>query len=146
MVKLLTTVLAVFCLWTAGAAELNWQTDLPKALAQAKTENKLVFMDFTGSDWCESCKILDANVLDEPAFAVYAQTNLVLVQLDFPDKKPQSDALKTANLALAKKFNVIGYPTLIVLNPDGKELWRNEGDPLKGPADLIAKINALRKS
>jgi thiol:disulfide interchange protein len=31
---------------------LNWGTDLPKALAQAKADKKMVLLDFTGSDWC----------------------------------------------------------------------------------------------
>ena len=38
-------------LLAARAAESSWLTDLPKAQAQAKAENKLVFLNFTGSDW-----------------------------------------------------------------------------------------------
>ena len=145
MKKLLLGLLAGFSLWAAGAADLNWQTDLPKALAQAKAEKKLVLMDFTGSDWCEPCQMLAKNIFAQPEFATYAQTNLVLVDVDFPNKKPQTDALKTANLALAGKFNVDGYPTLIALKPNGAEIWRNAGDPLAGPGDLIQKLDRANK-
>ena len=37
------------------AVTLPWLTDLPKAEAQAKQEHKMVFLDFTGSDWCPAC-------------------------------------------------------------------------------------------
>jgi len=140
MKKLLLTLLAALALWPAAAAEAVWQTDLPKALAQAKAEKKLVFLDFTGSDWCEPCQMLVTNIFSQPEFVTYAATNLVLVEVDFPLKRPQTDAVKTANLALAKQFNVDGYPTLIALKADGAEIWRNAGDPLAGPGDLIKKL------
>src|SRR5947209_4624292 len=71
------------------AADSDWLTDLPKALGKAKAEKKLVLMDFTGSDWCPPCKALHKNVLSSKEFEGYAQTNLVLVLVDFPRSKPQ---------------------------------------------------------
>ncbi len=102
------------------AAELNWGTDLPKALAQAKSDKKLVLIDFTGSDWCPWCIKFDKEVLDTDKFATYANSHLELVLADFPRNKPQSAALKTANAGLQKKYNIDGFPTLVVLNSDGK--------------------------
>ena len=66
------------------AAEYDWLTDLPKAQAQAKKENKMVLMDFTGSDWCRWCIKFDKEVLTSDEFTDYAKTNLVLVEVDFP--------------------------------------------------------------
>ena len=43
-------LLACCALLQAGAAELKWLTDLPKAQAKAKQDNKMVLLDFTGSD------------------------------------------------------------------------------------------------
>ena len=43
MKKLLLTLLTALALWPAAAAEAVWQTDLPKALAQAKAEKKPPF-------------------------------------------------------------------------------------------------------
>ena len=132
-------------LWQAGAADLNWQTDVPKAVAQAKAEKKLVLLDFTGSDWCHWCKKLDADTFSQPAFATYAQTNLVLVVVDFPNHKEQSAELKAANAALQKKYSVDGYPTLVALNGDGKEVWHVEGYLEGGPAALISQLDGAPK-
>src|SRR5438552_12616557 len=89
-----------------AAAEGEWLTDLPKAQAQAKAEKKLVLMDFTGSDWCPPCKALHKNVLTSPEFEAYAKTNLVLVVVDFPRSKSQSEELKKSNDELKDKFNI----------------------------------------
>lgn len=129
----------------AHAEDLNWQTDLPKALAQAKTENKLVLADFTGSDWCSWCKKLEKDTFSKPDFAAYAKTNLVLLRLDYPNNVPQSAELKAANIALAKRFKIEGYPTLIALKPDATVVWRVDGYLEGGPKALIAKIEAAKK-
>jgi thioredoxin-related protein len=145
MKKLILGMVALFTLCQVEAADLTWQTDLPKALAQAKAEKKLVLLDFTGSDWCVWCKKLDNDTFAKPQFATYAQTNLVLVEVDFPNNKPQSDDLKAANAALAKKYVVEGYPTLVALKPNGAAIWRTDGYLEGGPAALIAQIDGAQK-
>ena len=144
MKKLVLAIAGSLALWQAGAADLNWQTDVPKALAQAKTEKKLVLLDFTGSDWCIWCKKLDADTFEQPQFEAYAKTNLVLVQVDFPNHKVQPDTLKAANAALAKKYGVDGYPTLVALNADGTQVWSNSGYLDGGPPALIAQLNGVQ--
>jgi len=117
--KKLTLFAALLC----AAVQLqaaDWMTDVPKALAKAKTEKKKVLLHFTGSDWCPPCKALHANVLTTKEFEDYANKNFVLVELDFPRTKEQPAALKKANADLAKKYNLEGYPTSIVLDADGK--------------------------
>jgi thioredoxin-related protein len=126
-------------------SELPWATDLPKALEQAKTENKIVLLDFTGSDWCIWCMKFDNDVLSKPEFAAYAKTNLVMVMLDFPQAKKQSDALKKSNRELQKKFSVDGFPTYVVLNSDGKEIGRQVGYLAGGPEAFIAKLEKFKK-
>jgi len=140
--------------WFAGCSaegagdetgRLTWSTDLPKALEQAKAEKKSVLMDFTGSDWCPPCKALHKNVLVSKEFEDYAEKNLVLVMLDFPNSKPQSDELKKANAALAEKYAIEGYPTLILLNADGKQLKKDVGYSGEKPAEIIEGIEKARK-
>jgi protein disulfide-isomerase len=128
------------------ASGLPWGTDLPGALNQARSDNKMVLLDFTGSDWCPWCIKFDHDVLSTGEFANYAKTKLVLVQLDFPRTKPQSDDLKQANAALAKKFNVNGYPTYILLNPSGDELGRQVGYREGGPDAFIAELDGFGKN
>src|SRR5258705_9879855 len=114
------TIMALVC-WTAlqavAAEEGQWMTDFPKAQAKAKAENKLVLLDFTGSDWCPPCKALHKNVLTSKEFQDFAKEKLVLVELDFPRQKSQSAELKKANRELQAKFSVDGYPTIIVIDP-----------------------------
>lgn len=126
-------------------ADLNWLTDYNAAKAQAKADNKLVLLDFTGSDWCGWCKRLNAEVFSKPQFQEYAAKNLVLVELDFPRQKKQSDAVKKQNGELASQYQIEGFPTVIVLNAAGKkvgELGYMQG----GPEAFIAALEQLRKS
>jgi thioredoxin-related protein len=127
------------------AVELPWQTDLPKALVAAKAENKMVLLDFTGSDWCSWCIKFDKEALSTEKFAEYAKTHLELVQLDFPNTKPQSAELKAANAALQKKYNVEGFPTFVVLNADGNEIGRQVGYAPGGPDAFIKELDGFSK-
>ncbi len=128
------------------AAEAQWLTSVPDATAQAKKENKLILLDFTGSDWCGWCKKLDAETFTKSEFIEFAKENLVLVTVDFPAQKPQSSELKAANKALQEKYSVDGYPTLILLKPDGTVLFKQGGYLAGGPSALIAKIRDAKKA
>lgn len=145
--KKLFIAAAIACVWLqAQAADLNWGTDLPKALAQAKAEKKMVLMDFTGSDWCGWCIKFDKETLSTDKFADYAKSHLELMVVDFPNKKPQSSDLKAANKALGKKYGVDGYPTFVVLDANGKEIGRQVGYAPGGPEAFIAKLDKFNKS
>ena len=103
-----------------------------------------MLLDFTGSDWCGWCVLLEREVFSKPQFKEYASKNLVLIEVDFPKKKPLSDAIKKQNLQLAQRYQVQGFPTIIVLNGDGKivgELGYVKG----GPTAFIAELERLRK-
>jgi thioredoxin-related protein len=130
---------------TVMAADPAWLTDYAAAKAKAKADNKLMLLDFTGSDWCGWCKRLNVEVFSQPQFQEYAAKNLVLVELDFPRWKEQSDTVKKQNRQLAAEYQIEGFPTLIVLNREGKKvgiLGYMEG----GPAVFIAALEKIRKS
>jgi thioredoxin-related protein len=137
--------LAVLALSTAMAfAKTGWSEDFTKSVAQGKAENKLVLVDFTGSDWCVWCKKLDMEVFSTPEFQEYAKAHLVLMEADFPQGKPQEGKIKAQNEKLQAKFNIQGYPTVIVLNSEGKpvgQLGYMEG----GPKAFIAALEKLKK-
>lgn len=145
MKNLAIALAAGWTLFQVQAAELSWLTDLPSAQAKAKAENKMVLVDFTGSDWCPPCKALYKNVLASEEFVDYAKKNLVLVEADFPRSKPQSDELKKANKKLSARFEIEGYPTVIVLDGNGKQLSKEVGYGGAKPKEFIAKIDALKK-
>ena len=127
-----------------AAADTNWLTDLPQGLAQAKAQHKLVLLDFTGSDWCAPCQQLHKQVLATDKFKAYADKNLVLVLLDFPQKKSQPDDLKKANEALQKQFAVEGFPTIILLDADGKLLDKQLGYSGGDAGQFIARLDKSR--
>jgi len=145
LTKLLLATIASASLLTANAAELEWHTDLAKAQAQAKAEKKMVMLDFTGSDWCGWCIKLNKEVFSTDEFAEYAKKNLVLVEVDFPRKKQLSAEQKKANQALQNKYQIQGYPTLIVLDGDGKKVGEL-GYVAGGPKAWIAKFEKETKS
>ncbi len=145
MKKLIVGMAAALAVMVAVAGDSSaWLTDLPKAQEQAKAEKKLVLMDFTGSDWCPPCKALYKNVLSQPEFLEYAKKHLVLVEVDFPNKKPQSEELKKANAALQEKFKIEAYPTIVVLNSEGKEIHRKSGYGGATVKEFIASLEKLK--
>jgi thiol-disulfide isomerase/thioredoxin len=130
----------------AFADEPSWLTSLPEAADQARNENKLLLLDFTGSDWCGWCKKLDGEIFSSREFIDYAGKNLELVQVDFPMHKSQADDLKKANRALKKKYAVSGYPTVLVIKPDGKVLWEQRGYAPGGPRAMINAVDQCRRA
>ncbi len=117
----------------------TWGTDFDAAVARAKAEDRKVFMFFTGSDWCGSCQRLQKEILTQPEFSQYASEKLVLLEVDFPQRTPLSEAQKASNQALAQRYRIDGYPTIIVLGSDGNTVGRlgyQEG----GPAPFIEAL------
>ena len=121
----------------ANAGE--WLTDYAKAIAQAKSENKQLLMDFTGSDWCGWCMKLDREVFEQKDFKDFADKNLVLLKLDFPRTKAQSPEEKAQNEKLSDQFKIQGFPTIVVLNPDGNKAG-DLGYTPGGPQAFLAEL------
>jgi thioredoxin-related protein len=147
MKSIVLGLLLGFVAWQVSAAEGQWMTDFGKAQEKAKKEKKMVLVDFTGSDWCPPCKALHKNVLSSEEFVNYAKDNLVLVEVDFPRSKPQSNEQKAANKELASKHKIEGYPTVIVFDSNGKELDKKVGyDGNTTGAQFVEKLKKLKKA
>lgn len=112
-----------------GGVELNWMTDFDAAVDEAKSSGKHLLMNFTGSDWCGWCIKLKDEVFSHSSFADYAEENLVLLELDFPRRKPQSDEVKAQNEKLAQRFDVRGFPTILLMGPDGEAVAKTGYQP-----------------
>jgi protein disulfide-isomerase len=142
--KLLALLSLALVTSTAAFAAAGWDDDYEKALAKAKAEKKMVVLDFTGSDWCGWCMKLDKEVFSKKEFKDYAKDNLVLVEVDFPQTKKLPKKTQEQNEKLQKEHSVRGYPTIIVLDSEGKkvgQLGYMEG----GPTPFIAKLDELKK-
>lgn len=121
------------------AAE-GWLTDLPSAMRKAEVEKKLILIDFTGSDWCSACINLRRNVLDNPDFRAYANAHFILMEVDLPRRKSFDPALRARNEAIAARYSVAAYPTIMVLSPQGRVLGGfQEGD--KTVKEAIASLD-----
>ena len=108
----ITLLLAISSLSIQAQEELTWHTDMSKATDISIKENKPMFLFFTGSDWCGWCIRLQKEVFKTPEFIKWAKENVVLVELDFPRKNNQTDAVKTQNAQLQQQLQVRGYPTV----------------------------------
>jgi len=126
---------------SASSDGLNWETNLDTALQQAKKENKAVLVNFTGSDWCIWCKRLSSEVFQQKAFKDYADESLVLVMLDFPKDKPQSDETKAYNNNLAQKYGIQGFPTILIFDSQGKMVAQTGYQP-GGPEKYVEQIKS----
>jgi protein disulfide-isomerase len=141
-------LIAIFFLGSLGVAgAAGWQTDYAKALETAKAQNKQVLLDFTGSDWCGPCIEFKKRVFSRPEFSAYAEKNLILVEVDYPQQKKQSAELKKQNEKLAKQYGIEekGYPTVVLLDSAGKIVREFTGYDGETPATLIAWIEGKGK-
>jgi len=136
---------SVFLSGQFARAESGWLNDYKKAQQQAKSTNKVLLLNFTGSDWCGWCIKFDREVLSKPQFKDYARDNLVLVELDFPRAKAQSAEVRKQNRELAQQYEVVGFPTIIVTNSDGQKLWEFDGYFPGGPEAFVEQLQKLRK-
>ena len=116
---LLLSLIGLHASLSAGNA---WMTDYAAAKIKAASEQKPLLLEFTGSDWCPPCMRLNKEVFSQVAFLDYAAEELVIVKLDFPRKKAQSAELKAQNIALRDQFGIRGYPTVLLVNAEGKLL------------------------
>jgi thiol-disulfide isomerase/thioredoxin len=112
--------------------KLPWFTgSFEDALKEAKAKNELVFVDLW-TTWCGWCKRLDKDTYSEDSVAAEMK-DIVCFNID----------AETADGApLAKKFNVRGYPALIVLNSDGS--FRDQIGGYLKPDDFKREIQRVR--
>ena len=125
-------------IFTASAQENQFTTatDWNALLAQAKKENKMVFVDsyFVG---CHPCKQMDDEVFPLPAVAKQMKENFVSVKIDFMTEDLGKE--------LQIKYAVTGFPTFLLLNSDGQLVARFSGYT---EADKFQKLlkNAIEQS
>jgi len=127
-----------------AAAKPGWLTSLDQAQKEAQAKNRLLLMDFTGSDWCGWCIMLDKEVFSKPEFREYASKNLVLLELDFPRMKKMPPEVIAQNEKLAVKYGIQGFPTVVVFDSSGKPLGAL-GYQAGGPQVFIAELEKLKK-
>jgi thioredoxin-related protein len=140
--------LATAFLFTTNFAPSPWLNNIEKAEQIAKTEHKLILLNFSGSDWCIPCMKLRANIFNSDVFMEYAKENLILVNADFPRKKKDelSKEQQKENDALAAKYNPDGrFPFTILLDSNGNKLRVWDGYYSQGPDDFIDELSSVKE-
>jgi len=143
-VRFLPAVLVTLCLSASAFAKRGWIDDFEEGLAKAKAEHKLALVDFTWSDWCIVCKQLDDEVFSKAKFKELVKNKYVLIEVDFPQSKQLPEKKQKAHEALGAKYKLEGFPTVMLLKPDGTELGRVnyvEG----GPEAFVAELEKAAK-
>ena len=131
-------------LFLSAARPGGWTDDFAAARQQAAEEGKKIVMVFSGSDWCGWCKKFDAETLSKPDFVRQASEKYVLVMVDSPrDKSKLSATARSQNPKLVAKYDVHGYPSVVVTDADGKEIARSSGYVKGGPRAFLSKLASM---
>jgi thioredoxin-related protein len=115
---------SVFALVAAFTVSLvqagDYLTDFEAGKKKAAAENKALLVKFTGSDWCQPCMKLEKEVFSKSSFKKAVAKDFVVVVLDFPQKKKLPKDEAAANKKVAKQYNLEGYPTVMLMDAQGK--------------------------
>jgi thioredoxin-related protein len=124
----------------------GWMHDIEAAKKKAAAENKDLFIDFTGSDWCGWCIKLNEEVFQHDPFKKGIADDFILVELDYPrDKSKLSKETIAQNEMLREKYQIQGYPTILLTDADGQP-YAKTGYQKGGPESYVKHLGELQKS
>lgn len=141
--KMLIPVVSVLLLTTAITSAwgvekpVKWLDDMAAAKSEAQKSGRPILADFTGSDWCGWCVKLEKEVFSQKAFLGYAGSDLVLFVADYPKRKKLPAKVTKQNEELLNKYQVTGFPTILLLDAEGKVLAQTGYQP--GGAEAYVK-------
>ncbi|MCR5414494.1 MAG: thioredoxin family protein [Kiritimatiellae bacterium] len=136
---------AAFAAMAKTSTPEGWTDDYDAALKQAAEENKYVIADFSGSDWCGWCKKLDKEVFAKKEFLDGAKEKYVLLMIDTPNNSALlSEKAKTQNPELVKKYDIQGFPSVLILDAKGEVVART-GYKKGGPAKYLEMLETTIK-
>lgn len=123
---------------------INWHLYYREAITAAKHNSQiwapgggagLLLIYFGGSDWCQPCKNLDAEIYEDHAFRTWFNMRpWVPLHIDYTINSPQPPDLQIQMAELWEKYNVnqndpntSGFPTILAVDANGLEIDRIEG-------------------
>lgn len=123
-----------------GSSLTIWHDSFEAAREQSLVSGKPILADFTGSDWCSWCVKLHDDVFSKAEFEAWARENVVLLELDFPQRSRQDPEIQAQNEKLASLYAIDSYPTVLMLDAQGNELARTGYHP--DPAAFIGTLES----
>ena len=124
----------------------QWHYDLNEAKQIAQKEHKYILLNFSSSDRCGPCIEMHKVIFDNESFETFAQSNLVLVNADFPHRKKNqlSSQQQKLNNAMADQYNPHGkFPYTLLLDANGKILKVWDGFPGIKPEEFQNQIKSI---
>lgn len=110
---------------------IAWQPYGDAAFAQARAENKLVLLELEAV-WCHWCHVMDARTWSDPEVAAAVHAGYVPLRVDH-DARPD----------LATRYQDYGWPAIIILDADGRDLVKRAG--YQAPEGMLALLAAVRR-
>lgn len=125
-------------------ASSGWVRSLNQAVAESESTGKPIMFVFSGSDWCSYCQVLEQQVFNTPEFESWSSQNVIKVMVDFPKHHalPADVAAQNENLKAYFADHLRGYPTILLVRPDGTVLGKS-GFVAGGPMAWIAKTDPI---
>jgi thioredoxin-related protein len=114
---------------SACASGIDWRSGIGQAQVDSQNSGKLMMIDFY-TDWCEWCHKLDADVYPN-ARVESAMSQFVPVRLN----------AEQDGAALATRFGVNGYPTILFVDSQWHEVHRIVG--YEPASDFAAELNQV---
>ena len=103
----------------AALAKAQVLVNADEAFKLSQESQKPVLLIFSGSDWCAPCIRFQKTVLTSDQFKHYASDHLILLKIDFPQRKKLDSELVMQNERLADRYNPKGqFPHILLLRPD----------------------------
>lgn len=131
LVALLGLAIQMNAQTTEGMKFCKEGTKFAEAVAQAKVENKMVFLDCYTS-WCGPCKMMARDIFPQKKVGDFMNPKFICIKIDME---------KGEGPSLTQKFQVSAFPTFIIFNSDAQEIGR-----FLGGSDADGFIDRVKKA
>lgn len=117
-----------------------WADDYISGLAQARSQNKLLILDFWAQH-CTICKAIEKKLFDKSIVAQGLDPHIIFIKVDCT-----SSSNEEANM-LKKKYNVIAQPAILIIDPHNEKIikkWSSEPYNMS-PQEFVQNVKKLKQ-
>lgn len=145
MIRFFSLAVLVMLLTAHGVSAQDWVLDFDTAQQTAQSEDKIIVLVFSGSDWCGPCIKLEKTIWTTDEFNAYAKENYVMARADFPRRKANalSQEQQAKNNKLAEIYNPKGYFPLVVILDKNLTVLGRTGYKKMTPTEYVEHINSF---
>lgn len=147
MKRLATAIFAALALsgFAANSTPNGFTDNYDEALKRAAERDTLIYIVFSGSDWCGGCMGLERQLLSKSEFVDGVKDHWELVFIDVPkDKSRLSEWALAHNGAVRGKYGVSGFPTVMILDQNGEKIQNGDTGLGSTPAQVAERMNKFK--